>query len=425
VPAFAAGARSLAAARERATTGAAAATRSTGSPRAAPIAPGAATTTARAASAAGATATRTIAAGSTAGSTPAGTAISPFAAGTATGSTARRARHRPARTGRRGSAGARTIAVPAESAGATAESTGAATRAAPAAWAATRAAPAAGSTARAAPATGSAAWAAPAAFAPRPSAAGSTAGAATRAARTTSVATRASSTAVTILASTAVAAVVTGLGAGHQVDEVIEIALLLGRGGRVLAAHDTNQTDVVGAVANDVQRLHQAGQAVALDAQLGLQLGRSQRGPRVGRSRRFGRGSGRRLALGDRGGGLGGLRLGGRLRRRLHGRLGPGRLGLGPFGRPGRLGGFRSGSLCLDGGRRLGRGLLMRLAVRRRLLRLLLRPMRAPDLRSFAKDDPGELGNGFHAVSSRGGSRKRHRRAGAGRYFVCAASSFL
>jgi hypothetical protein len=185
--------------------------------------------------------------------------------------------------------------------------------------------------------------------------------------------------------------------AGHQVDDVVEIALLLGVGRRILTREDAHEAHVVGAVAHDLEGLHEPSEAIAFDAHLLLDLGGRLRGAWI-----LGRG-------------------------RLGGRLGAGRLGrdLGPFRlrRSGRLGGHVS----LDGGGRFD-GALRRASrvdgrhgVRWRRDRLALRRsggLRGLGLRSssrrgrgaggtmgtanhrrFAQDGAGELGDGLHWAS--------------------------
>jgi len=106
--------------------------------------------------------------------------------------------------------------------------------------------------------------------------AGAAAKTTTTAAAPAASATAGASAAVTTAPRTTAIAVaaVLGLGAGHQIDDVVEIALLLGAGGRILAAHHAHEADVVGAIANHLERLHQTGEAVPLDVELDLNLGR-------------------------------------------------------------------------------------------------------------------------------------------------------
>ena len=101
---------------------------------------------------------------------------------------------------------------------------------------------------------------------------------ATAAAAATSTTAGASAAVTTASRTTAIAIAVLGLGARHQIDDVVEIALLLGAGGRILAAHHAHEADVVGAIANHLERLHQAGEAIPLDVELRLNLGRASRG---------------------------------------------------------------------------------------------------------------------------------------------------
>jgi hypothetical protein len=98
----------------------------------------------------------------------------------------------------------------------------------------------------------------------------------------------------------------------------VEVALLLGVRGRILAAEHTHQAHVVGAVAHHQQRLHEARQTIARDVQLGLDLGRGLRHARLlDRWRRLGGGALARLAFRRRAS-LDGLAL----RRRAGGSLG-------------------------------------------------------------------------------------------------------
>jgi hypothetical protein len=265
-----------------------------------------------------------------------------------------------------------------------------------------------------------------------------TAAAATTAATaTTTAATPAAAgaaTAVTTAARTAAIAIaVLGLGAGHQIDDVVEVALFLGAGGRILAAHHAHEAHVVGAIANHLERLHQPGEAVPLDVELDLDLGR-RFGGRASRSvvdrRRFGaRGrftlgfgtfDGRRFATfggrrlrrgllgsafsftfggGGRGGSSGGLLLS------LHDRSGlASRLGGGLGGRLARVSRFPGRDRCRFRrvyrggllGRRFGRG---RLAVRSRRLGRRGRAggtVGAANRRRFTQQDAGELSDCLH-----------------------------
>jgi hypothetical protein len=145
-------------------------------------------------------------------------------------------------------------------------------------------------------------------------------------------------------AATAVAPVPTAawLGPRQEVREIVEVALLLRVRRRILAGHHAYEPHVVGAPTHHFQRLHQAREPIAFDAELlfdlcGRRCGRRHRGFVDGR-RRFRRRATftrRRLGASFRGGtGVafrGGLatgrfaRFGGRGR---CGRLGGGRFGL-------------------------------------------------------------------------------------------------
>jgi hypothetical protein len=253
-------------------------------------------------------------------------------------------------------------------------------------------------------------------------------------------------------------------GARQKIDQIVEVALLLGAGRGILAAHHAHQTHVVGAIANDVERLHEARQALALDVELLLQLGGgAQRafvdrglggrrdlgrrrlghglvGPRsVGRGP-LGRWSLRRRTIGarnfngrrggDRGGFRGrmlgrrlGSRLGGHLGIRLvgvsfarHGGLARGHVGIDPsLGGRGRIAlggwrGWRSGRIDLAGRIDLGRwrvtrdlhvgGLLHSFGCCRRGRGRRCRTMYAPDARRLAKHDSWKLGDSFHRLSA-------------------------
>jgi hypothetical protein len=105
-------------------------------------------------------------------------------------------------------------------------------------------------------------------------------------------------------ASTAVAR--PGLPARLEVDDIVKVALLLGVRRRVLAAQHAHQPHVVGVVAHDIERLHQPGQPIALDAERLLDLRPRRRGALLfdglrlglgGRRRRF---RGRLAGLGRR-----------------------------------------------------------------------------------------------------------------------------
>jgi hypothetical protein len=215
----------------------------------------------------------------------------------------------------------------------------------------------------------------------------------------------------------AIASILPLLGSGQQVHQIVEVALLLGAGRRIFAAHHAHQTHVVGAIAQNLQRLHQARQAIAFDVQLLFQLG--GRPQRAFVDDRLGRHLGR--------GGLGGRLFGaGTVRRRSFGRRSFGRRRLDPrifgagqsrvrrrLGRGCRVRG-RVGSRCLVGRRRsvascLGRRRVARELGRRRVgdrldsrLRYRLNGRRgavhAPYRRRLAKNNPWELGNSFHRL---------------------------
>ena len=192
----------------------------------------------------------------------------------------------------------------------------------------------------------------------------------------------------------------------------MKVALLLRVRRRILARQDADETNVVGAIADDLERLHEPGETIALDAHLLLDLGGGHRGAGIlGRGRRLGGsdpfGGRSRLGLGGAFGCTLGLSagfdrtLGGaRVRRRLGlGRLGDGRgvgrLDRGGFRRSGgRSLGLRRGCLaCFDlgsgglGSGRLGGG------------RGLRRTMGAANDCRLAQDGAGELGNGLHGAS--------------------------
>lgn len=296
------------------------------------------------------------------------------AGATAAGST----RHHPAlaRGGRR--AGRTTIAVAIAEA---TRSTGATTTAETAA--------ATGTTTRTAATTGAAGTA---------TAAGTARATGAEAAATRPVATAA----IAASAAIAIAATVTRppLVAGHEVDDVVEVALLLGVRGRIFAREDAHETNVVGAITHDVEGLHEAGEAIALDAHLLLDLGCSLRRARVlGRRRGSaalgGRGLGARR-FGDR---FAALRLSSRLGRNVTldggGRLGR-RLGLSA-----RLGGRRRVRRGRDRlGLRRSRGLAGLLGLGRRFRgRGAGGTMSAANDRRFAQNDAGELGDGLHGAS--------------------------
>ena len=89
----------------------------------------------------------------------------------------------------------------------------------------------------------------------------------------------ATATAATVPSGTAAPAIVApGLTARHEVDEVVEVALLLRAGRRIFAAHHAHQPNVVGAVADHLERLHQTRQAIFFDPELLLDLGGRERG---------------------------------------------------------------------------------------------------------------------------------------------------
>jgi hypothetical protein len=54
----------------------------------------------------------------------------------------------------------------------------------------------------------------------------------------------------------------------------VEISLLLGVGGRILTRQNAHEADVVGAIAQDLESLHEPREPVTLDAELLLDLGR-------------------------------------------------------------------------------------------------------------------------------------------------------
>lgn len=212
----------------------------------------------------------------------------------------------------------------------------------------------------------------------------------------------------------------------------MEIALLLGVGRRIVTREDANQADVVRAIANDLEGLHEPGEPIALDAHLFLDLGGRLRGARIldrdGRLCGLRLGQGRRLASGRFG--LGGRAFGRArfratlrdCRRAVGGGLGRGRLrGLGgnrrglSGGRRGLGGGrrdlrggrrgLRGGRRGLDGGRRglclrccaLGRGLGG--AARRCRGRGTRGTVGATNHRRLTQDGAGELGDGLHGAS--------------------------
>jgi hypothetical protein len=162
------------------------------------------------------------------------------------------------------------------------------------------------------------------------------------------------------------------LGPREQVDDVIEVTLLLRAGRRILAAHHANESHVVGAPAHHLERLHQPGEAIALDTHLLFDLRRRAHRALVdggrparfsGRAFTFGR---RRLRARLRGGAFALGRFTGRLARRFRRGLGRRFIGrgfrrrlVGRCFRRGLVGrGFRRGlaRLCGGVGRRLGGG---------------------------------------------------------------------
>jgi hypothetical protein len=68
---------------------------------------------------------------------------------------------------------------------------------------------------------------------------------------------------------------------GHEVDEVVEIALLLGVRRWVLAAEDAHESHVVDAIADHVERLDQARETIALKLQRLFQRGERRVGAEV------------------------------------------------------------------------------------------------------------------------------------------------
>ena len=198
----------------------------------------------------------------------------------------------------------------------------------------------------------------------------------------------------------------------------MKFALFLGVGGRILAREHAHETNVVGAIAQDLQRLHQASESIARDAHLLFDLGGGLRGPRI--LDRRGRLGGRRFVSGTFAGGLHGSGLipcccvwRGGFGRRLDGLAGS-------FRR--RLDELRSNfRRCLDGDNWLGRRSTFRLesgglrladlgcggraldAFGRRCLgrgwRRTGRTVGATDNRRLAQDGAGELGDGLHGAS--------------------------
>jgi hypothetical protein len=90
---------------------------------------------------------------------------------------------------------------------------------------------------------------------------------ATAAAATTATTTTATASSARTVASWTPATGSAAFAPGHEVDQVIEIALLFGVGGRIVAAENADQADVVGAIPDHVERLDQAREAIALDLQ--------------------------------------------------------------------------------------------------------------------------------------------------------------
>jgi hypothetical protein len=86
----------------------------------------------------------------------------------------------------------------------------------------------------------------------------------------------------------------------HQIDDVVKVSLPLGVGGRIFAGQDPHEANVVGAVAQDLERLHKTSEPVALDAHLLLDLGSSEGRARILDRRRLGGRSFRRRRLGGR-----------------------------------------------------------------------------------------------------------------------------
>jgi hypothetical protein len=205
--------------------------------------------------------------------------------------------------------------------------------------------------------------------------------------------------------------------ARQKIDQIVEVALLLGAGRRILAAHHAHETHVVGAIADHVERLHQPRQAIAFDVELLFQLGRC--------------GNGALIDIDHRRSGFRHLRLW-RLGRGLLGRGSVGRRALGRWsfgrrhvdasrpvarrrldgGRVGMLGRWRVGQL---GRRRVG--MLGRWRVGRRFAgerrarfglggdgsrrgRDWRRTMQAPNFRRLSKHNSWKLGDSFHRLSA-------------------------
>jgi hypothetical protein len=74
----------------------------------------------------------------------------------------------------------------------------------------------------------------------------------------------------------------------------VEVALLLGVGGRVLAGEDTHEPDVVRTIAQNLESFHEPGEPVALDAHFFLDLRGGLRGAGIIDGRRLARGGFRR-----------------------------------------------------------------------------------------------------------------------------------
>jgi len=190
-----------------------------------------------------------------------------------------------------------------------------------------------------------------------------------RATRTATTAASIPATSTVAVASAAIAVPAARLGPGQQIDDVIEVALLLRVRRRILAAHDANQSHVVGAPAHHLERLHQAREPIAIDAHLFFDLGRRAHRALVDgwRRARFG---GRALRRRD---------LSGRLRRRGLSRLlrrcgfALGRRALrfgSSFGRGfgGRLRGLRGRFSRCFSGRRFSRSIRLHFGDGRRLV---------------------------------------------------------
>ena len=235
------------------------------------------------------------------------------------------------------------------------------------------------------------------------------------------------------------------LGPRLQINDVEEVALLLCAGRRVFTRHHAHESDVVGAIAYDLQRLHQALQAIAFDRELLLDLGRGTRAAFVRRRGRLGRRFafsggrccfavgrrffGRRSRFRFRGsnrfrlGRRSRFRFGRRFRRRR--RFGVRRRSRFRFGRSfafGRRSRFRFGRSFAFGGRsRFGRSFafggrsrfrfafgrrgyrgLFGLRLRARLDGRLHGTVGATDDRRLAQEGAGELSDGFHGRASGG-----------------------